>query len=155
MAEELKTKIGELDVKLKEIKAGAIMTRAVETTMPMAHLADVADRLIEKRISGMPVVGKEGKVVGVVTTTDLLIVMGIILDGAGLADGRPSIDPTVDFAMSADIVTVHPDTALDEVLALMRTKSIHTIPVIENGKLVGIVGKRDVLKKFYEIVRGL
>jgi len=53
---------------------------------------------------------------------------------------------TVAQAMTPNPVTVQPDTAIEEVAALMVDKNFHTIPVVDEGELVGIVGKEDVLR---------
>jgi CBS domain-containing protein len=49
-------------------------------------------------------------------------------------------------AMTPDPVTVGPDTDIEEIAGLMIDKSYHTIPVVEDNKLVGIIGKEDILK---------
>jgi len=53
---------------------------------------------------------------------------------------------TVSEAMIPNPLTVEPDTSLEDVATLMVRKNIHTLPVLENGKLVGIIGKEDVLR---------
>jgi CBS domain-containing protein len=53
---------------------------------------------------------------------------------------------TVDQAMTPNPTAVHPDTELEDVADLMVKKNFHTIPVVQEGKLVGVVGKEDVLK---------
>ncbi|MBT9438144.1 MAG: CBS domain-containing protein, partial [Desulfobacterales bacterium] len=53
---------------------------------------------------------------------------------------------TVAHAMTPNPVTVRPETSVEEVAALMVGKNFHTLPVVDEGKLVGIVGKKDVLK---------
>ena len=153
--QQLKEKITALENKLKSIKASALMTKKVSTTSPGANLAEVADLMIKERISGMPVLGREGKMIGIVTTTDLLIVMGMISDGSAVDRGESTINPTVEFAMSSDIYTVNENTGLDDVMHLMREKSIHTIPVMKDDQIVGVIGRHDVLKKFYEVVKTL
>ena len=156
MESQVKEKISELETKLKSVHAKSIMTKNVITTTPFAHLSDLANQLIKARVSGLPVVDKKGKVVGIVTTTDLFIVMGMVLEGTpvGIAN-METIDPTVDFAMSTDVISIHKDTTLEEMVKLMRDKNIHTIPVMEGEKLIGVIGRRDVLKKFYEVVKNL
>lgn len=107
MSELVKTKVEELRTKLRGIRAGSIMTKSVITTTPQTTLTDLADLMIKTRIGGLPVVGKEGKPIGVVTTTDLLIVMGMILDETASGEGTPSVNPTVDFAMSSEVIAVN------------------------------------------------
>jgi len=154
---ETQSKISLLEEKLKAVKASDIMSTDVKTCKLNIFLADLAEEMIKARISGMPVLGRNGNISGVVTTTDLLIVMGMILEGKVESDdGGTSINPTVDFAMSSeDIISVTRETTLDEIVRLMRGKSIHTIPVMEEGQLLGVVGKHDVLRKFYAVVKDL
>ena len=59
---------------------------------------------------------------------------------------RENSATTVEEAMSLEPVTVGPDTEIEEIAALMVDKGFHTLPVLENGKLVGIVGKEDILR---------
>lgn len=155
MENQLKATIEELKTRLNTVRVSDMMTRSVVTTTPQVHLADLADQMIKDRISGLPVIGKEGKMIGVVTTTDLLIVMGMMLERTAMEQKASSVNPTVDFAMSTDIISVTEDTTLDEVVRLMRTKSVHTIPVVRGDQIVGVVGRHDVLKKFYEAVKDL
>ena len=146
----------QLEERLQAVKAKDIMTKTVSTTKPTVALGDLAEEMIRARISGMPVMGKDNHVIGVVTTTDLLIVMGMIIEGKVEEQGDTQVNPSVDFAMSSDtVVTIDPDTTLADIVRLMRTKSIHTIPVMQNGELAGVIGKHDVLRCFYAIVNDL
>ncbi len=155
MSNQLREKTSELEVRLKLISAESIMTKSVITTKPDADLSELANQVIKDRISGVPVIGKNGKIIGIITTTDLLIVMGMILEGSVEENGKPTFSPTVSFAMSSDVISVSKKSTLDEIVKTMRNKSIHTIPVMEDDKLVGVIGRHDVLKKFYEVVKSL
>jgi CBS domain-containing protein len=53
---------------------------------------------------------------------------------------------TVGQAMTPNPVTIDPETPLEEIATLMVTKNIHTLPVVEGGKVVGVVGKEDILR---------
>ena len=143
----------ELEVKLKLVRAKDIMTRNVITTTLPAPLSEVAMQMIKHRINGMPVVGKKGNLVGIVTTTDLFIVLAMILEGTTEKFGASPTDPIVDVAMTTEVMSVKEETALDEILKLIRSESIHTIPVLHGEKLIGVIGRHDVLKKFYEIAK--
>lgn len=155
MLSALKEKITALEVILKTVHAKDLMTASVITEKSESDLSEAANRMITNRIGGVPVTGKNGKMVGIITTTDLLIVMGMILDGSIEENGTATLKPTVSFAMTSDIVSVTKDTTLNEIVKIMRDKGIHTIPVMEGDKLVGVVGRHDVLRKFYEIVKNL
>jgi len=156
MVDQVKDKIGELEAKLKLISAQDIMSTEVITTNLTTTLAELSDQMIKARVSGMPVLDKNNKVMGIVTQTDLLIVMSMVLEGTARGAGNIStINPTVDFAMSNEVVSVEGDTTLDDIVKLMRDKSIHTLPVMKGDQLIGIIGKHDAMKRFYEAVKDL
>ncbi len=151
-----KRRLHDLVVALRAVKAKDIMTRDVITTTEDTTLADIAHLMIEKRISGLPVVGKKGKITGVVTATDLFIVMDMIKSGDVAGDKTMSTcNPTVRFAMSTEVVKIKKNTTLDEIIAIMKYKNIHTLPVFEENKMVGVIGRRDVFKNFYSAVKDI
>ncbi len=139
--------------RLKEIKAQDIMTRDVIAVSKDDTLASVAELMISKRISGFPVVENE-EIIGLITANDLFLVMDMIKTGEILKNN--SVDysqPRVSFAMSTEVITINPEGNLDEIIALMKYRNIHTLPVTSQNKLVGIIGRRDVLKNFYCAIR--
>ncbi|MFC1480258.1 HPP family protein [Candidatus Omnitrophota bacterium] len=145
-----------LDKKLKKIKAGDIMTRDVITTSRDQDLYDVAKLMIKNRISGLPVVSGTGKIQGVITENDLFMVMDMVKSGDVMpAKGKRGVMPAVNFAMSTDIASVSKNATLDKIIMLMKYRNQHTIPVMEKGKMVGVIGKRDVFKNFYSSVKSL
>jgi CBS-domain-containing membrane protein len=156
MTDDKKTKLNRLSHKLQSIKAGDIMTKDVITTRENTTLAEAAQIMIKSRISGMPVMGKKGKVAGVITTIDLFIVIDMIQSGDVVEDGIIGrFNPTVKFAMSTDYVSVEKDTTLSNIISAMKYKNAHTIPVFEGGKMIGVIGRRDVFKSFYVAVKDL
>lgn len=144
------------------LKAKDIMTREVITISPDTEIAQVAKLLLTKRINGVPVVNDSGKLVGILCQSDLIIQqknipipsLFTLLDGYIPLTSSKKLDREVDKimatkaadAMTANPVTVNPDTGIEEIAALMVEKNYHTLPVVDAGKLVGIVGKEDVLK---------
>lgn len=144
------------------LKAKDIMTREVITISPDTEIAQVAKLLLTKRINGVPVVNDTGELLGILCQSDLIIQqknipipsLFTLLDGYIPLTSSKKLDREVDKimatkaadAMTANPVTVHPDTGIEEIAALMVEKSYHTLPVVDAGKLVGIVGKEDVLK---------
>jgi len=149
-------KVTALTKRLKSIKAKDIMSRDVITTREDIGLADVAELMITERISGIPVIGKGNKVVGMLTATDLFIMMDMIKSGDFIEEGsQSSSHPTVKYAMSTEINKIKKGTTLGEIIILMKYKNIHTLPVFEGNKMVGVVGRRDVFKNFYAAERTL
>ena len=144
------------------LKAKDIMTREVITISPDTEIAQVAKLLLTNRINGVPVVDDAGQLVGILCQSDLIIQqknipipsLFTLLDGYIPLTSSKKLDREVDKimatkaadAMTARPVTVSPDTGIEEVAALMVEKNYHTLPVVDAGKLVGIVGKEDVLR---------
>ena len=144
------------------LKVKDIMTREVKTVSPETEIAQAAKLLLSERINGVPVVNKSGEVVGILCQSDLIAQQKSIpipslftlLDGyipltllSRLDKEVEKIAATkVNHAMTPDPTTVNSDTDIDKVAALMVEKNYHTLPVVDDGKLVGIVGKEDVLK---------
>ena len=148
------SRIDKLVSKLKVIKAEDIMTKDVITTKEEATLADVATIMVKKRISGMPVINSRGNVMGVVTESDLFIVMDIIDSGDVLeSETKGGFDPIVKFAMSTDIVKISKNTSLFEIISIFKYQNIHTLPVLSGKKMVGVIGRHDIFKSFYNVVR--
>jgi len=144
------------------ITAKDIMTTDVITISPETEIAQAAKLLLENRINGVPVVNDAGELVGILCQSDLIIQQKNIpipslftfLDGFIPLTPSKKLDEEVEKiaatkagdAMTANPVTVSPDTEIEKIAALMVEKSYHTLPVLEGDKLVGIVGKEDVLK---------
>lgn len=140
---------------LKQIRAKDMMSDEVITVKKDDSLAEVAELMIKKRISGFPVL-ENGEIIGIITSNDLFLVMDMIKTGELLQnDDTDSSQPSVNFAMSTDIVTVNPETNLGEIISLMKYRNIHTLPVMSQNKLVGVIGRRDIFKSFYDVIRDL
>lgn len=146
------------------LTAKDIMTKEVITVSPEAGIAHAAKILLEKGINGIPVVEK-GKLVGILCQSDLvaqqkefpLPSIFTILDGFIPLKSTKKLEKaiqkiaatTVVEAMTPDPVTVTPETSIKDLAALMVDKNLHTIPVMDRGVLVGIIGKEDILKTIY------
>jgi CBS domain-containing protein len=112
-----------------------VMTPGVESTTSSQALRDAARIMREGDFGSMPVVD-EGRLVGVLTDRDIVV--------RGVAEG---LDPTVcrvgDVA-SRDLVTVAPDQDLDEAMELMAHHRVRRLPVVSDGRLVGVISQADV-----------
>ena len=142
----------ELTDKLKQIKAKDIMTKDVITVKKNESLADVAELMIKKRISGFPVLEND-QIIGIITANDLFLVMDMIKTGEIPNSQCEGCSPEVSFAMSTEIITSNPETHLDEIIALMKYRNVHTLPIVNNHKLVGVIDRRDVFQYFYRAVK--
>ena len=143
-------------------KAKDIMTHAPFTVGPDEEVAQAARIMLDKRVNGLPVVDKDGKLIGVLCQSDLIMQQKTInlpsvftlLDGfiplsstRGLEKEMQKIAAlTVGRAMTPNPKAVDPETDLEEIATLMIRKKFHTLPVVDKGRLVGIIGKEDVLR---------
>lgn len=154
MENNVEVKLKELQSRLQLIKAEDIMTRDVITVPEDLSLAQVSDFMIKERISGLPVAKGEDKdkPIGMVTTTDLFGLISMIRSGAATEN---ALNPNVSFAMSSNIISIDKTTTLDQIIDMMKENNIHTVPVFEDGKMVGIVGRRDVFKNFYSVAKSI
>jgi len=143
-------------------KVKDIMTKEVIAVSPDTEIVSAAKILLENRINGMPVIDAFGRLVGIICQSDLVAQQkGIpipslftLLESYIPLTSIKRIDKemekiaalTVKAAMTLEPVTVNPETDIEEVAKLMVDKKYHTLPVVDGGKVVGIVGKEDVLK---------
>lgn len=150
------------------MKARDVMVSPVVTVKPSCPVKEVAGILLERRISGVPVVDDEGRLVGIVSEGDLLhraetgterkhswwlsIVAG---DGALAADYAKSHARKVADVMTRKLVTATPDTPLDEIAMLLESHSIKRVPIVENGQLVGIVSRANLIQAVASARKGL
>ena len=144
------------------LKAKDVMTREVITVTPETKVTMIAKLLLEKHFNGVPVVDREGGLVGIVCQSDLIAEQKklpipsvfTILDafipisspGRNAKEVEKIAAIRASQAMTRNPVTVGPETGLDEIASIMVNRSIHTIPVVEGNKLVGIIGKLDILQ---------
>lgn len=150
---------------MEMLKVKDIMTREVITVGPDTEVFKAARLLLEKRINGLPVVDDDGQVVGILCQSDLvaqqkkipLPSLFTLLEGFVPLTSMKRIDKEVEKiaavkvsqAMTPQPVTVGPETGIEEVAALMADQKYHTLPVVDGGRLVGIVGKEDVLRTLF------
>jgi len=141
------------------MQAGDIMTRGVATLRPDTEIADAIGRMVEGRISGLPVLDEGGHVVGMLTEGDLLrrTELGTAPHRPGWlkflrGTGRAATDYTrarthkVEDVMTPAPKTVTSTTALDDVVALMERSRIRRVPVVDAGVLVGILSRADLVR---------
>jgi CBS domain-containing protein len=138
-----------------------VMTRPVKTVTTEAPLKDVARLLIDSGISGIPVVDTGGTVLGVVSEADFLVkeqgaqavhhrrFAGLLGEDQETQVQLGKIAArTAGEAMTAPAVTIAPTRAIREAAELMTTRGINRLPVVEDGRLVGIVTRADLVRAY-------
>lgn len=143
------------------LTARDIMTPGPVTISPETSVSDAVKILLDKHFNGLPVVNGQGELLGVLCQSDLVAQqkkldtpsMFSILDGfipIGLKQAEKDLQKitalTAGEAMTASPVTVSPDAPLDELASLMVKAKYYSLPVVENGKVIGIIGKEDILR---------
>jgi CBS domain-containing protein len=141
------------------MKASQVMTRDVATVRPDTPVVDALRLMLELRISGLPVIDATGAVVGIVTEADFLHRgeldtdpqhsrwMEFLLGPGRLASEYvASHTRRIEQIMIRKVVTVAPDAPLADVVRLMEKHAIKRVPVVEQGRLAGIVSRADLLR---------
>lgn len=128
------------------------MTSRVFTVSPEDNIADTMALMREKQINRLPVVDK-GKLVGIVTDGDLREVSPSPATTLSIFELNYLVGKTTirDVAVKK-VITCTPDTKIEEAALLMREHGIGALPVVENGKLVGIVTESDIFDTFLDIM---
>lgn len=142
----------------REVTAGEIMTREVVVVRRDTTLAEVAEIMGMKGISGVPVVDPDGQVVGVISEKDFLIHLGLAEPKnfmslvASYLKSQGSVTLPIKKREAADLmsspaVTVRPDTSVKEIAAIFTEKGLNRVPVTDaDGRLLGIVTREDIVK---------
>jgi len=134
-----------------------VMTTNVLTVDSDTSLKEVASTLAARHISGLPVVSKRGELVGVVSEGDILMkefpaerrgVFGRLLHPHTAQDVAKLEARTAGQAMTSPPITIAPDASLSAAAELMVHRRVNRLPVVEDGKLVGIVTRADIVRTF-------
>lgn len=135
--------------------ASDIMTRRVLTLSPEHSVRHAARLMLDNRISGLPVCNDEGDLVGILSEGDLLRRSELGSEALKETGSRPqqgletyikAHSWRVGDVMTKDPVTVEADASMDQIAALMATHAIKRVPVVQRGRLLGVVSRRDILQ---------
>jgi CBS domain-containing protein len=150
------------------MKASDVMTSKVISISPDAPLSDMIQQMLDQRISGMPVVDKNGQIVGMITEGDCLrraetgtevkrsFWRDLLTGSETLAtEYIHSHGRKVSEVMTPDPITVAPDTDLGEVIHVMEKNKIKRVPVVKDDKLVGIVSRANLVQALSGLVRNI
>lgn len=141
------------------MKAADIMVKDVVTTGPEASVQELATLMLERRISGLPVVDGSGRLLGIVSEGDLIrrpeidtdrVKLGwlrlLLSDEARARDFVKSHGRKAREVMTQPAISVAADAPLAEVVRLMARHRIKRLPVVDKGRLVGLVTRTDLLR---------
>jgi CBS domain-containing protein len=142
------------------MKARDVMTLAVYTVKPTMSVRDVARLFMQRRISAVPVVDDQGKIVGIVSEGDLvhrseistqrrhpwwldLMVRDEVLDAEEYIKAHAKQVANI---MTRNLITAEPDTPLQEIVEILEKYGIKRVPIVRNGQLVGIVSRANLVQ---------
>jgi len=144
------------------VQVADLMTRQVITVQPETPVAEIARAMVQHDVSGVPVVDHDGNLVGIVTETDLVVQNANVHFPTFLQilDARIYLSDTRHFedelrkalgtvaadVMTREVETVKPNDDVSVAATLMVDKDLNPIPVVENGKLVGIISRSDIIR---------
>lgn len=116
------------------------MSTSVVVVNPEEPAARAADLLVDRSLTGLPVVDAQGHAVGVVSDLDLI---------SALRHGIDLSDTTVSEVMDTRPLYVEPETDLETVVDLMEEWRVRRLPVCERGRVVGVISRGDVLRTLH------
>jgi len=136
-----------------------IMTSPAITTTTSCSVAEAAKLMLDNRISGLPVVDANGALVGVVSEGDFLrrselnterkrswLLEWLTSSGKIAAEYVRTHGRRVEEVMTAQVSTIAPTASISDAVRLMERQDIKRLPVVENGRLVGIISRSDLLR---------
>jgi len=117
------------------VKVSEVMTEATVTDSAQDTLAEAARKMWKQQTGSLLVIDEEGELLAIITERDILrsAATGVALESASVAE-----------VMSKDLTTVNPSTTLREAAKLMADNWIRHLPVVDAGKVVGIISQRDL-----------
>lgn len=117
------------------------MNRPVVAAARSTTVRDIAIQLLMGGYSAVPITERDGKVVGIVSEADVI---------RALRTNKPLENTLAEEIMTKEVISVDVDSSVEEIMEILDTKRIVRVPVTEDGKLVGIVSRPDVLRAFIE-----
>lgn len=141
------------------MQARDVMVSPVITVKPSASVREVAETLVNKRISAVPVVDDQGHLLGIVSEGDLLHraeaatqrrhswwLRGLLGGDTLASEYIKAHSRSVSDVMTKRVITADPDTPLHEIAALLERNFIKRVPIVENGRIVGIVSRANLVQ---------
>ncbi|MDB5576123.1 MAG: hypothetical protein JWR80_1299 [Bradyrhizobium sp.] len=148
------------------MRAHQIMTRPVITVMPQTTIVEAANTMLQRHISGLPVVDAAGKLVGIVSEGDFIrrselgtqrkrgrFLAFILGPGQAATDFVHEHGRKVAEVMTPEPLTITEDTRLEEIVALMERNHVKRLPVMRGDRIVGIVSRANLLQAVASLAR--
>jgi CBS domain-containing protein len=150
------------------MKVKKIMSEKVVTLSPEETLGEVVEKFFQWKIGGAPVVDEDGKIVGIITDSDIFKTLRVKYKEFNIRL-PPSLGLTLDFestvhykelkkafetvanlkvkaVMKKKVITCSPNDLVEECVTIIVDKKINRLPVVKDGKIVGIIGRRDIIR---------
>jgi CBS domain-containing protein len=148
------------------MRAHQIMTRPVISVTPETTIADAANTMLQKHVSGLPVVDAAGKLVGIISEGDFIrrseigtqrkrgrFLKFILGPGQQAADFVREHGRKIAEIMTPEPLTIGEDTPLEEIVRLMEKNNVKRLPVTRGDKIVGIVSRANLLQAVASLAR--
>src|SRR6202166_194204 len=148
------------------MRAHQIMTRPVITVAPETSIAEAANCMLQRHVSGLPVVDKAGKLVGIISEGDFIrrseigtqrrrgrFLKFILGSGKEATDFVHEHGRKIAEIMTPDPLTINEDTDLETIMELMEKNGVKRLPVMRGDKLVGIVSRSNLLQAVASLTR--
>ena len=123
------------------LTARDVMQTNLITITAETSAVDVINILGEKKLTGLPVVNDEGNLIGIITEKDVLKIAYQIISGSY----NPNTDKMVGDMMITEVTTFGPDDNLADICQSFMTRPFRRVPVVEDGKPIGIISRRDII----------
>lgn len=130
---------------MRSKSAAQLMSTNLVTILPDARLTDALGIMIKRNVSCLPVIDTNERFLGVITEYD-------ILNSALSGEAHNTF---VHESMTTNAITFAPDDSLEKVVNTCESKRLHRAPVVDNGRLVGIISRRDILREMLVIYQKL
>ena len=121
-------------------KISTYMDTKVPTLTPETQVMKAVDFLLHHQVTGAPVVDADGRLVGIITETDLL---KLVTEGIR---GDPPTEATVAEYMTTDVITVPPTVDIYYIAGMFLANKFRRLPVVDDGKIVGAITRYDLLR---------
>lgn len=135
------------------LTASDIMTDEIRIVYKDMLIRQAAHLMLRERITGLPVVDEKVGLIGLITITDLFMIINRSFIKTPDLDFHKRLamfrDMRVEQVMTTKVVTVKTATTLDEIIDMVVHQNIHVFPVVEKKKLVGLVSRHDVLNAVF------